>query len=75
MVFWLYLPQHIAANLYIFLRYALQGRGRVILKAKWDAIKGLRKMWNKRSEVQARRVLNAWALRNAMDKGWSGGQR
>ncbi|MGH8650066.1 MAG: glycosyltransferase family 2 protein, partial [Burkholderiales bacterium] len=39
-LFWIYLPQHIAANVYIIVRYALKGKRcwRVILKAKWDAI-------------------------------------
>ena len=37
-LFWIYLPQHIASNVYIIVRYALNGRWRIILKAKWDAI-------------------------------------
>lgn len=68
-LFWLYLPQHVAANLYIIVRYALQGRWRVILKAKWDAIKGLPRMWKKRREIQARRVASAWEIRKVMEKG------
>ena len=68
-LFWLYLPQHIAANFYVVVRYALQGRGRVILKAKWDAIRALPRMWRKRSEIQARRVVSAWRLRKSMDRG------
>ena len=42
----------------------------VILKAKWDAIKGLRVMWRKRKEIQARRVVSAWEIRKMMEKGW-----
>ncbi len=68
-LFWLYLPLHLAANIYIVARYALMGRWRVILKAKWDAIKGLPKMWRKRKEIQARRVVSAWEIRRAMEKG------
>lgn len=68
-LFWLYLPQHIAANLYIIVRYALQGRWRIILKAKWDAIKGLPTMWKKRRQIQAQRVVGAWEIRKVMEKG------
>lgn len=69
LLFWLYLPQHIAANLYIIARYALQGRWRVILKAKWDAIKGLLRMWKKRKEIQACRVAGAREIWSVLDRG------
>lgn len=69
LLFWLYLPQHIAVNLYMVARCALQGRWRVILKAKWDAIKGLPRMWKKRKEIQARRVAGAWEIWNVLDRG------
>jgi len=68
-LFWLYLPQHLLINLFALLGYALNGRWRVILKAKWDAIKGLAKMWKKRKEIQARRVVSAWEIRKVMEKG------
>ena len=47
-LFWLLLPLHVLMNLASILWFALQGRGRVILCAKRDAIKGLPKMWCKR---------------------------
>lgn len=70
-LFWVYLAQHIAANVYIIIRYALKGEGRwrVILKAKWDAIKGLPGMWKKRRGIQARRVVGAWEMRKTIAKG------
>ena len=72
LLFWLYLPQHIAANVYIIIRYALKGEAcwRVVLKAKWDAIKGIPAMWKKRREIQARRVVSGWEIRRMMEKGW-----
>ena len=70
LLFWLYLPLHIAANIYIVMRYALKGRWRVILRAKWDAIKGLPRMWKKRRVIQARRSVSAWEIRKTMEKGW-----
>lgn len=69
-LFWIYLPLHIAVNMYIVIRYSLKSRWRVIFKAKWDAIKGLPGMWRKRREIQARRVASAWEIRKLMEKGW-----
>lgn len=69
-LFWLYLPLHVALNIFAILWYALKGRWRVILKAKWDAIKGIPRMWRKRNVIQARRVVGAWELRRLMEKGF-----
>jgi hypothetical protein len=69
-LFWVYLPYHIALNVAAIAWYALSGRWRVVLKAKWDAIRGLPKMWKKRREVQARRVVSAREIRKVMAKGW-----
>jgi len=69
-LFWLYLPLHSAMNAATLVWYSLQGRWRVILKSKWDAIRGLPKMWKKRKEVQARRVVSAREIRKTMAKGW-----
>lgn len=66
-VFWLLLPLHVAMNLVALVVFALRGQGRVILRAKWDAIKGLPKMWRKRQLVQATRTVPAreiWRLMN-----------
>lgn len=32
--------------------------------------KGLPKMWKKRRELQASRVVGAWEIRKVMEKGW-----
>jgi GT2 family glycosyltransferase len=68
-LFWLYLPQHILLNLASILYFALHGRGRVILKAKWDALKGLPRVLRQRRKVQATRRVGAWELRRLMAKG------
>ena len=68
LLFWFCLPLHIAANIYIVVRYALKGRWRVILKAKRDAIKGIPGMWRKRSLIQAQRkasVSDIWQILDA----------
>jgi len=69
-LFWLYLPYHLAVNVASIIWYALRGHGRIIVKAKWDAIKGLPKMWRKRREIQARRLVSAWEIRRMMERGW-----
>lgn len=68
-LFWLYLPLHIAGNLGIIVRYGLQGRWRVILRAKKDALKRLPEMWRKRRDIQARRTVAAGEVRRLMEKG------
>ena len=35
-----------------------------------DAIKGLPRMWKKRREIQAHRVVSGWEMRKMMEKGW-----
>ena len=64
----MYLPYHVVMNFAAMVWYVLQSRWRVTLAAKWDAIKGLPKMWRKRKEIQARRVVGAWAIRKMMAK-------
>jgi GT2 family glycosyltransferase len=68
-LFWLYLPLHLAANAGMIVRYGLQGRWRVILKSKRDAVKGLPKMWRKRRDIQSRRSVSALDVRTLMEKG------
>jgi GT2 family glycosyltransferase len=54
-LFWLYLPQHLALNLGTIAWFTLRGRGRVIFRAKWDALTGLARAWRKRRLIQSRR--------------------
>jgi GT2 family glycosyltransferase len=51
-MFWLYFPQHLIGNLIYLIYYALQGRGKVLMKAKIDAIKGLPAARRKRNTIQ-----------------------
>lgn len=68
-LFWLYLPQHLLLNLVSIMYFALRGQGRVILKAKWDARKGLPRILKERRRVQKTRRVSAWELRRVMAKG------
>lgn len=66
-LFWMFLPMHLAMNLAVLVAFILQGHGRTILRAKWDAVKDLPKMWRKRRLIQSSRItqLNEiWRLMN-----------
>lgn len=55
-LFWLLLPLHILMNVSTIAWFAMRGQGKIIIKAKWDAIKGIPQAWRKRREIQANRV-------------------
>jgi len=62
-LFWLFLPLHILANLASMIVLTLRGQGKVAWHAKRDAIKGLPAMWKKRQAIQSKRVAstkNIW---------------
>lgn len=68
LLFWLLLPLHVALNLVSIVWFALRGQGRVILRAKWDAVLGLPKMWRKRQQIQAARVASVGDIWRVLDK-------
>jgi GT2 family glycosyltransferase len=64
-LFWACLPLHIAMNLAVVCVFVLRGKGGVILRAKWDALCGLPRMWRKRQNIQRRRsvfVVDIWRV-------------
>jgi GT2 family glycosyltransferase len=65
---WAFLPIHLALNLATLLVFTWRGQGSVILKAKRDALIGLRGIWHKRREVQARRVVSPYSILRVMKK-------
>ncbi len=67
--FWLYFPAHVGANLASVLLFIRKGMGREILRAKWDALMGLRLTWQERQSIQARRNTTAEAVVGAMQRG------
>jgi GT2 family glycosyltransferase len=68
-LFWLYLPQHVLLNLGALLWFALHGQGLTLLRAKWDALRGLPRCWRRRHAIQARRRVSSWSLRRMMSRG------
>ncbi len=67
-LFWLLLPIHIMMSLVTIVWFTLRGLGKVILRAKWDAIKGLPRMWRKRKQIQKNRVASISNIWRVLDK-------
>jgi len=63
LLFWLLLPAHVAMNIVTLIVFAARGYGRIIVKAKYDAVRGLPEVIRSRKAVQAGRragVLEIW---------------
>jgi len=70
LLFWGLLPLHMLLNLVSVAYFALRGRGRVMLKAKRDALKGLPHMLQKRRAIQRVRKASTLGIWQALDKSW-----
>ncbi len=64
---WLLALPHLAVNLLALLVGASRGQGRVIFKAKWDALRGAGAVLRKRKAVQESRKTSTWAVMRQMD--------
>jgi GT2 family glycosyltransferase len=69
LLLWLYLPQHIALNVAALLYYPWRGQGKVVFRAKLDALRGLPSVLRRRKLVQRGRRVDAWTLRRALRRG------
>ncbi|MBV1906055.1 MAG: glycosyltransferase family 2 protein [Pseudomonadales bacterium] len=61
----LLLPGHILVNLYALGLGIYRGQFSVVLRAKWDALKGLKGLWAKRGAVQqtrTRSIVQIWRI-------------
>jgi len=67
-LFWVLLPIHVLLNIVTVVLFAMKGQGRVILRAKWDAMKGIPRMLNKRREIQAHRRATVMDIWRVLDK-------
>ena len=67
-LFWACLPLHVAMNLAIVCMFMLRGQGRVIFRAKRDALAGLPKMWRKRRQIQESRIAPVHEILRVLDK-------
>ena len=66
-----YLLAHIITNLSYMVYYILRGRGKILWKAKLDAIRGLPLIFKKRKEIQKMRTISNSKLLASMERGWS----
>lgn len=67
---WTYLPQHLLLNVVSLCRFAARGQARVIWSAKWDALRGLPRVWRARRHILWRRQVTSRELRALMATGW-----
>lgn len=74
-LFWLCLPAHLALNLASLAWFAWRGQGRVILRAKRDALGALPRMWRKRSIIQAGRRAGLADIWRVLDRRWNPAHR
>ena len=70
MLFWIFLPLHLALTLMTFFTFLWLGQGMVVWRAKRDALRGLPRMWRKRRFIQARRVVPSGSILRLMKKGF-----
>jgi GT2 family glycosyltransferase len=68
LLFWIFLPLHVALNIAGVLRYALTGQLKSVLRAKVDAIKGISTMWKKRRTIQKTRKVSLASIWKVLDK-------
>jgi len=68
LLFWLLLPLHLVLNLASIIWFTFRGQGRVILRAKRDALLGLPKMWRKRQQIQKSRIASIGDIWQVLDK-------
>jgi GT2 family glycosyltransferase len=67
-LFWLFLPFHILLNIITVVYFSLQGHGKVIIRAKLDAIRSVPKMWKKRKDIQQNRKASIREIWRVLDK-------
>lgn len=65
----IYLPQHLLMNALTLASYMLRRRPRVVLRAQFDAVRGLPNVIARRRETQARRLRGSLELRSALERG------
>lgn len=68
-LFWLYLPQHIMLNVVSIFWFIIKRQGKVVLRAKKDALMGIPRILNERRKIQKIRRVGAWEIRQMMSKG------
>jgi len=65
---WVLLPVHLILNIVSICYFSILGKGSVILRSKWDALKGIPAMWNKRVKIQKGRRASVMDIWHMLDK-------
>jgi GT2 family glycosyltransferase len=71
-LFWLYLPQHLLVNTFLFGAFAIRGRAGVIVRAQVAALRELPRILVARRAVQAGRAVPVRAVHAVMARGFAG---
>jgi GT2 family glycosyltransferase len=66
--FWVYLPHHIFFGLAALIWFSLKGKATPVFKAKWDALKGIPRVWQLRKETQNSKTVAAEKVLDAMNR-------
>jgi len=69
-LFWKYLPAHLMANLYYLAYFTLRGRGKALWRAKFDALRGLKRALQKRKMIQKNVVVSNRDLTKVLEGSW-----
>lgn len=67
-LFWLFLPAHVFINLISLVIGLKRGHGRIMARAKIDAVAGIGRAWRKRTGIQRNRRVSLKNLLKVMDK-------
>jgi len=68
LLFWLLIPFHLALNIVTVIYFIIHGHSRVIIRAKIDAVKGLKSIWKKRKKIQKDRIASIIDIWRVLDK-------
>lgn len=61
-LFWIFLPLHLALNTASLLWFGLRGHGTIMYRAKRDACLGIPRFWKKRQEIQSGRKVGVVSI-------------
>ncbi len=67
-LFWMFLPLHVMVNLISGVIGFQRRQGKIMIRAKIDALAEIRTVWQKRRHIQNRRKASAWDVLRVLDK-------
>lgn len=70
LLLWLYLPLHIAMNVFFIFSFIFRGKASAILRAKRDGLYGIPSALKKRRQIQKMKTATFKELHNIMQKNW-----